>query len=110
MVWRVSGRSTFKVLRQGTRGTRCGPVSVRFTTADAPPVPRVGYAVGRRVGHAVARNRLRRRLRAAVSEFATELRPGAYLVSVDREACGLSYEELKTKVAQAMASASRPEH
>lgn len=110
MVWRVSGRSTFQVLRQAARGTRSGPVSVRFTTVDAPPVPRVGYAVGRRVGHAVTRNRLRRRLRAAVGEFAAELRPGTYLVLVDREACGLSYEELKTKVALAMTSASRKDH
>jgi ribonuclease P protein component len=75
--------------------------------ADGLPVPSVGYAVGRRVGKAVARNRMRRRLRAVVSELAGELRPGAYLVSVNPEARGLSYEELQTKVARAMASASR---
>ncbi|MGD0320273.1 MAG: ribonuclease P protein component [Acidimicrobiales bacterium] len=110
MVWRVSSRATFKMLRQGTRGSRCGPVSARFTTADVPSVPRVGYAVGRRVGNAVARNRLRRRMRAAVSELTADLRPGAYLVSVDREACGLSYEELKTRLARAMTSASQADH
>ena len=43
--------------------------------------PRVAYAVGRRVGGAVARNRVRRRLRAATRAHAGELEPGrAYLV------------------------------
>lgn len=107
MVWRVSGRATFQALGRGAQRGRCGPVGVAFALADAPPVPRVGYAVGRRVGHAVARNRLRRRLRAVVNEISNELRPGAYLVSANADACGLSYEELKTKVLGAMKSASR---
>ena len=44
--------------------------------------PRVAYAVGRGVGGAVVRNRVRRRLRAATRAHADELVPGrAYLVS-----------------------------
>lgn len=34
------------------------------------------------------------------------LTPGSYLVSASREACGLSYEELKKKLARAMTLAS----
>ena len=45
--------------------------------------PRVAYAVGRRAGGAVARNKIRRRLRAATRAHAQELEPGrAYLVGV----------------------------
>ena len=45
--------------------------------------PRVAYAVGRRAGGAVARNKVRRRLRAATRAHARELEPGrAYLVGV----------------------------
>jgi ribonuclease P protein component len=45
--------------------------------------PRVAYAVGRRAGGAVARNRVRRRLRAATRAHASELEPGrAYLIGV----------------------------
>ena len=45
--------------------------------------PRVAYAIGRRAGGAVARNKVRRRLRAATRAHAEELEPGrAYLVGV----------------------------
>jgi len=68
--------------------------------------PRVAYAVGKRVGGAVQRNHLRRRLRAAVVEVAPDVRPGAYLVAAGPEADGIGFEELKRIVAAAMASAS----
>ena len=45
----------------------------------------MAYAVPRSVGNAVERNRIRRRLRAAVAGCADQLRPGyAYLVGADR--------------------------
>lgn len=43
------------------------------------PYSRVGYAVSRRVGGAVVRNRVKRRLRAIVSELA--IRPGYDIVA-----------------------------
>ena len=47
---------------------------------DESGPPRVAYAVGRRVGGAVARNRVRRRLRAVVRDEAAHLEPAcAYL-------------------------------
>jgi ribonuclease P protein component len=39
--------------------------------ADAPPPLRVGFTVSRKVGNAVARNRARRRLRAAAEAVMT---------------------------------------
>ena len=57
--------------------------------------PRVAYAVGRRAGGAVARNRLRRRLRAAIRAHAGELEPGrAYLVGVVGAGASAPYPEL----------------
>lgn len=64
-------------------------------------VPRVAFAIGRRVGSAVARNRLRRRLRAALAEL--ELAPGSYLVSAGSEAVHLSPTELRSTLHAAMA-------
>ena len=48
-----------------------GPVSVVYLDDDGDRA-RVGYAVGRRTGGAVERNRLRRRLRAVVRTIETE--------------------------------------
>jgi ribonuclease P protein component len=62
----------------------------------------VAYAIGRRVGGAVVRNRLRRRLRAIVAELAPELVPGAYLVGAAPEAASLSFGELKAIVSHAL--------
>ena len=59
--------------------------------------PRVAYAVGRGVGSAVHRNRLRRRLRAAEREHGAHLTDGcAYLVSASPAAAAYSYAELTT--------------
>jgi ribonuclease P protein component len=56
----------------------------------------VAYAIGRRVGTAVVRNRVRRRLRALTREAAPLLHPGAYMISVGPEAALLSSEKLRT--------------
>jgi ribonuclease P protein component len=45
--------------------------------------PRVAFAVGRSVGSAPLRNRVRRRLRALARAHADELAPGWYLVGAD---------------------------
>jgi ribonuclease P protein component len=105
VVWPIRDRATFDVLRRTGRRSRRGPVTVTFAAVGEHPVPRVAYAVGKRVGGAVVRNRLRRRLRS-VTAGAT-LRPGAYLVSAGPEATGLSYEDLKAHVTAAMTSASQ---
>ena len=67
---------------------------------------RVAYAVGRRSGGAVVRNRIRRRLRAAVGQ-AGHLAPGAYLVSAGPAAADMGFEELTKTVVQAMTQAAR---
>jgi ribonuclease P protein component len=63
----------------------------------------VAYAVGRRAGNAVARNRLRRRLRAAVRERAELLAPDtAYLVGADSSAHTMTFATLSDAVARAL--------
>lgn len=58
--------------------------------------PRVAFAVGRPVGNAVTRNRVRRRLRALLDEptRAGALAPGAYLVGVQPPVIERSFDEL----------------
>src|SRR5216683_8128406 len=68
LIWPVTSRSTFAALRRGRR-VRRGPLTVSFKDGSPAEPPRVAYAIGRKVGSAVERNRLRRRLRAIVRQF-----------------------------------------
>ncbi len=99
----VTDRATFAALRRAPRRVRRGPVTVTFVAGDGGEPVRVAYAVGRRVGGAVQRNRVRRRLRAVVSELGGQLRSGAYLVSAGSEAKFVSFAELRAKLARAIA-------
>jgi ribonuclease P protein component len=72
--------------------------------APQPSPPRVAFAIGTRVGNAVVRNRLRRRLRAVFAEGAgaDTVPAGAYLVSAQPAAAALSYTELSNHVRRAL--------
>ena len=77
--------------------------------------PRFAYGVGRRVGPAVVRNRVRRRLRVAARELsapgpdgAPGLAPGAYLVTVSPRAVEASYADLRRHLGEACAAATSP--
>jgi ribonuclease P protein component len=72
--------------------------------------PRVAYSVGRPVGGAVARNRLRRRLRVAMGAHADLLEPGhGYLVRADAAAAATDSAELSTTV-RALLTQMRGQH
>lgn len=73
-----------------------------FVPGASGDPPRVAYAIGRTVGGAVVRNRLRRQLRAVLCEFGPLLHPGAYLVAAAPGAASLSFGELRTAVAEAI--------
>ena len=93
LIWRVRDRASFAVLARAERHAR-GPVAVRFVPGESEAPPRVAYAVGG-VGNAVVRNRLRRRLRAAVARAEADLiAGGAYLVSAGREALTMPFDPL----------------
>lgn len=106
-VWRVRDRETFRRLRSSRQRVRRGPLTVTFVPASSPTPPQVAYAIGRKVGGAVVRNRLRRRLRAVISESASQLAPGAYLVGAAPEAASLSFGELQTIVREAFEAVTR---
>jgi ribonuclease P protein component len=76
-------------------------VWVRFAPGDAGP-PAVGYAIGRPVGSAVVRNRLRRRLRAVIAGLAPDLAGGDYLVGATPQASELTFSQLSAAVATAV--------
>lgn len=68
----------------------------------------MAYAVGRRTGGAVQRNRIRRRLRAAIRRTGDQLRPGtAYLVGAGAEVLTVPFDELAATLAELVTRAHR---
>jgi ribonuclease P protein component len=75
-------------------------VSLRFSDGGSTNPPSVAYAIGRRVGSAVDRNRIRRRLRASVAACADDLDAGgAYLFDAERAVLTLGFTDLCAAVA-----------
>ncbi len=104
-LWRISDRATFQALRAGRRARR-GAISVTYLPGSTPP--RVGFAVGRGAGGAVVRNRIRRRLRAALRELQGRgaLPPGAYLVGGTGDLARLPWSALCVDLEAAVAAAT----
>ena len=102
LIWRLRDRATFAALRRsGCRVTQ-GAITVTWLPGNPTEPPRVAYAVGRAVGPAVVRNRIRRRLRAIAGESGSVLRPGAYLIRAAPTAATQSYGELSATVSTAL--------
>ncbi len=72
----------------------------------------MAFAVGRRVGNAVTRNRLRRQLRTLLRENVPTLLPGAWLVAAAPGVAALDYDELAgtltVAISGALAAPRRP--
>jgi ribonuclease P protein component len=99
LIWRIRDRAAFRAVARARR-RRHGAVEVSGCVlgSHAEP-PRVAYAIGRDVGNAVVRNRVRRRLRAAVAAHAATLTPGwGYLVRASSAAADATFSELDDAV------------
>lgn len=111
----VRDRATFHALQRSRQRARRGSVSVAWVPPPAgrpesrfdEPV-RVAYAVGRRAGGAVTRNRIRRRLRAAVRQVRPDLVPGAYLIGAGAAAGSQPFGELCELLRSAAGAAAVP--
>lgn len=110
-LWRVTDRASFVALRRSGRRVRSGPLSVTYLApgpdaADTPP--RVAFAIGKATGGAVVRNRVRRRLRAALHELVVEgaLPAGTYLWGASTAASVLPWSDLLQHVRVAVTEAT----
>jgi ribonuclease P protein component len=103
LIWPIRERSTFRALARGRRRRRGVVMVTCAVVGPGSEPPRVAYAIGRGVGGAVVRNRVRRRLRAATRVHASELVPGrAYLVGASPAAATLTYDELSSALSETL--------
>lgn len=86
-------------------------MSVRYSPAADVAVPCLAYATPRRLGPAVVRNRIRRRLRAVFRELAEDrsvpLPPGDYLVMPTVGVATATYSELRLQCRRALEDLAR---
>ena len=86
-----------------------GPPTPTTPTTPTPPTPPcVAFAISRKVGSAVVRNRLRRRLRDELDGLARAQRlpTGAYLVALNPAAAALDGPALRSHLRQALGVAA----
>lgn len=95
----LRGRGEFHRLRADGRRWASGELWCVYRPAsedEHTASPRVAFAIGRSVGNAVERNRLRRRLREILR--ATPLPVGDYLIGAQPAAAARSFSELRSTV------------
>ncbi|MDQ0316659.1 ribonuclease P protein component [Amorphus orientalis] len=92
---RLKKRAEFKSVARGVRAERPAFVlQARCEPAVETP-PRFGFTVTKKTGNSVERNRIRRRLKAAVDERLAGARSGcAYVLVGRRAALSRSYADL----------------
>lgn len=97
---RVQLRRQFAAFKTPDYRGKSGPLRLSFVASPQPAA--VAYAIGRHVGNAVIRNRIRRRLRSLIVERATPLQPGTYLIKCGIGTDLLTYDDLRTHLNRAL--------
>ncbi len=82
---------------------RTDPLWCWFVDDQMVRPPQVAFALNRALGNAVTRNRLRRRLRSILNDI--DVPPGIFLIGATRDACELTYVELKVTTTALVAGA-----
>jgi len=94
LIGHISQRATFARLSNEGTYVRSDALWCRFVVDPNLSIPHMGYAIGRQIGGAVVRNRLRRRLRAIMKTHATDMSPGWYLIGVSEAVRTFGFAQL----------------
>jgi ribonuclease P protein component len=100
LIWRISERRAFQTLARSGRRARTQTLWCSFVIDPAASPLRVAFALGRSLAPATQRNRLRRRLRAHVTDVAERagLSSGWLLIGAKPAALEQTFESLGQEV------------
>lgn len=106
----ITNRRDFLAANQAKRiATSCFVLLVRPRPADHPvkDIPRFGFTVSKKMGNAIARNRIKRRLRDALRRGNPPLKDGCDYVLISRQkALDCDFSEITRDIAFAFSRIS----
>jgi ribonuclease P protein component len=105
LIDRVRERDAFLRLRRDGVRVRTNSLWCSFVPDPKLAPPQVAFAIGRAVGSAVQRNRLRRRLRAILAT--SDVPPGLYLFGAQRATSERTFDELQQAVTALLSQVHR---
>lgn len=98
----------FQAVYQEGRKQFSGNLALFFRERNDGAGPRVGFAVGKVLGGAVERNRIRRRMRAAVQRRLTDLaRPVDVVLHPRKSVLNLDFSRLDQEIRQLFAAVQK---
>lgn len=86
------GSFTYVYKKGGTHAQN----SLRITFVRSNGAPRVGISVPNSVGKAVVRNKVRRRIRAAMRTLISDIRPSQFVISAKSGAENMTYAQIES--------------
>lgn len=100
----VKGRKSFNNLKNSGSRSKTGNFSVVFIASEDL---RVSFVVTKKIGMAVVRNRVKRRIKAAILTEMDSLAIGSYLIIPYNDLTLLNFMELKTELINTMRKSAK---
>lgn len=103
--FRIRKRGEFQLVYQQGKSV-ANRAAVLYVLPGTDGTPKIGFAAGRKLGKAVVRNRMKRRLKEALRPHFGRLKPNSRLILIARSgAKDLTMPELTAKVAELLGKA-----
>ena len=94
--YRLTKNGSFSYLYAHGSSVRAKLIKINFVPSKSGV--KIGFSVNNKIGHAVVRNKVKRRMRAIAAEFIPRLKPCQFVFVVSVGVDKLSYEEIKTRM------------
>ncbi len=94
----LSSRRSFQRLSRTGKRAKSKDLSLIYRLDDSQDAINVAYSVGKKVGNAVVRNKVKRRLRTLVRECSCQMPHGDYLLMVSSRVAEMEFSELRDEV------------